>query len=87
MPLVWIPSLYLDLTGGKEKIQIDGSTIREVLDNLEALYPGIKERLLNNGDVRADISVLVDGEVNIEGLRKKVSQKNEIFFVPAISGG
>ena len=87
MPIVWIPSLYRDLTGGKDKIQISGTTIREVIDNLNILYPGIKERLCKSDSIRAEISVLIDGEVSYDRLRQKVSQNNEIFFVPAIGGG
>lgn len=87
MAMVWIPALYRDLTDGKDRLTIDGSTVREVVDNLDNLYPGIKDRLLIDNNIRNNISVLIDGEVSYERLRHKVSPDTEISFVPAIAGG
>ena len=48
MPTVAIPSLLRNLTNGKESITVPGATIREVIDNLETRYPGMKARLCEN---------------------------------------
>ena len=45
MPIVAIPSLLRSLTSGEESITVPGATVREVIDNLESRYPGMKERL------------------------------------------
>ena len=45
MPTVVIPPLMRKFTGGEENITLPGATVREVIDNLESRYPGIKERL------------------------------------------
>lgn len=87
MAIVWIPSLYRDLTAGKARIIIEGTTVREVIDTLDTLYPGIKDRLLIESKLRNNISVLIDGEVSYERLRQKVSPDTEISFVPVIAGG
>ena len=45
MPLVWIPTLMRELTGGEARVAVSGTSLREVLERLETAYPGIRERL------------------------------------------
>ena len=66
---------------------MEGATVRQVIDNLERAWPGIGERLVAEGRLRANISVAVDGEVSPIGLLEPVSAESEIHFVAAISGG
>jgi len=66
---------------------VEGSTIREVIDNLERTYPGIRERLVTENRLRSNISVAVDGEITPLGLLEPVSPASEVHFVAAISGG
>ncbi len=87
MPTVWIPSLMQKLTHGQSQVQVEGSTIREVVNALEAAYPGFKERLCEDGRIRPALAVAVDGEISNEGMRRKVSAQSEVHFLPAISGG
>jgi molybdopterin converting factor small subunit len=76
-----------NLTDGKEKIFVPGTTIRMVIDNLEASYPGFKGRLCDGERIRPNIAVYVDGVISREGMRKQVASATEIHFLPAISGG
>ncbi len=87
MVTVWIPALLRDLTQGKEQVKIQASTIKEVIDNLNALYPGFKDRLFKEDKLRSDITILIDGEVTYDRLRQKVFDNNEVFFVPTMAGG
>ena len=87
MALVYIPTPLAGLTGGKSPLQVEGATVREVIDNLERAWPGIRERLISEGRLRSNISVAVDGEVTPLGLREPVSASSEVHFVAAISGG
>jgi molybdopterin synthase sulfur carrier subunit len=87
VPTVYIPASLAGLAGGKSKIDVEGSTVREVIDRLEQTYPGVRERLLENGRLRTNISVAVDGEVSPLGLLERVSPQSEVHFVAAISGG
>ncbi len=86
MATVYIPTLMRDITS-QAKVQVPGATVRQIVDNLEGAYPGIKERLLENNRLRASISVVVDGEVTPIGLLEKVAEDSEVHFVPAIVGG
>lgn len=87
MPEIWIPSLLLPLSGGKQKVIVPGNTIRQVIDNLDLEYPGIRERLLDDDRLRPTISVVVDGVISQEKLRHTLEENSEVQFIPAISGG
>jgi molybdopterin synthase sulfur carrier subunit len=76
-----------ELTDGKEKIDVEGNTIREVLNSLESIYPGFKQRICEGDQIRPNIAVYVDGALTREGMRQRVSAESEIHFLPAISGG
>ena len=87
MPTVFIPTMLQTVTGGVKQVTIEGSNVRQIVDGLESLYPGIKERLVEAGRMRPNVSVSIDGEIGRMGLIEKVSQDSEVHFVPAIGGG
>ncbi|MBI4310688.1 MAG: MoaD/ThiS family protein [Chloroflexi bacterium] len=87
MAVVYIPSLMRGLTGGRNQVQASGATVAQIVEALEKAFPGIKERLLEDGDLKPHISVAVDGEVSPLGLLEAVKEDSEVHFLPAISGG
>lgn len=84
---VYIPTLLHPLTGGRSHVQAEGATVREIIDNVDRAWPGVRERLLDVGRLRPNISVAVDGEVTPMGLIEKVGPDSEVHFVAAIKGG
>ncbi len=87
MATVYIPSLMQKLSGGKSKVEIEGATVRQIVNNLEAQYPGFKERLVDDGRIKGNISVAVDGEITPLGMLEKVAENSEVHFLPALGGG
>ena len=87
MPVIFIPSLLRDLTGGQESVQVAGATVREVIESLETRYPGVKARLYDGDRLRPGIAVVVDGAVSSQRLRHKLTENSEVHFLPALSGG
>ena len=87
MPVVGIPSLLRDLTNGQRFLSVEGDTVRQVIDNLENLYPGIKERLCEDDRLRPSISIVVDGHTSTLKLRHRLQESSEVHFVISISGG
>jgi sulfur-carrier protein len=85
--VVWIPSLLQSLTDGEEKVVVSGATVGQIIDNLEARFPGLKERLVQGREIRPHIAVAIDGDVSPEGLEQDVQESSEIHFIPALSGG
>ncbi len=87
MATVFVPSLMQNLTGGKTRVQVSGATVRQVINNLDSEYPGMKARLVEDNRVKPNISVAVDGEVTPMGMLEKVGEDSEVHFLPAIGGG
>ena len=76
-----------NLTGGEENITISGATVREVIDNLESRYPGMKERLCEEGRLKPGIAVYINGLLSRGSVLERVEADAEIHFLPAIGGG
>jgi len=76
-----------ELTGGQRSLRVEGDTIRDVIDHLDRLYPGIKERLCDGDRLRPSIAVVVDGQPSALKLRHKLNESSEVHFVISISGG
>lgn len=90
MAKVWIPSLLRGLTGGLAEVQASGTTVHQVIEDLDKRYPGIKSRLIDTtGEERLkpNLALVVDGVNSKQGLRHPVTDASEIHFVPAMSGG
>lgn len=87
MVTVWIPALLRNLTQGRETIQVAGATVRQVIDNLDAAHPGIKDKLCSDDELRRGIAVFINAEVGQGGLAQRVPDDCEVHFVPAIGGG
>src|SRR4030095_5528725 len=87
MAIVFIPAMLQPLTGGVSQMRVAGRTIRTIINNLEERFPGIKDRLLQDGDLRPDVAVAIDGETALDGVAEPVGEDSEVHFIPPISGG
>lgn len=87
---VRIPTPLRKLTGGADEVSIEASNISELIDNLEAAHPGLKERLCDeNGEIRRFVNVyLNDEDVRfLDGRNTALKDGDEVSIVPAIAGG
>ncbi len=87
MAKVFIPTMLQPLTGGVKEVDCQARNVRQLIDNLDALYPGIKDRLMEDGEIRSNLAVAIDGEVARMGMLERVPDTSEVHFVPAIAGG
>jgi len=87
MATIFIPTMLQKLTGGAKRIDMEARNVRQVIEGLEELYPGIKDRLVEDGEIRENLAIAIDGDVAIMGLLEKVGENSEVHFVPAIGGG
>jgi sulfur-carrier protein len=87
MAIVVIPALLRKLTGGIERVAVNGRNVGQVIDSLEQQYPGFRDQLLQHGELKPSIAVSIDGEMGTGGLLDRVKDSSEIFFIPAIGGG
>lgn len=90
MPEVRIPTPLRKLTGDQEVVTAEGSTIGDILTNLDQKFPGFGERLCDeDGNVRRFVNIFINDE-DIRFLEEKstpVKESDEISIVPAIAGG
>jgi molybdopterin synthase sulfur carrier subunit len=87
---VIIPTPLRKFTNDMELVEVQGATVGEVFNQLEARYPGIQARLCEeSGELRRFINVYVDGEDIrfLDRLQTPVAERAEISIVPAIAGG
>ncbi len=87
---VRIPVLLRSLTQNQGEVSVEGSTVKEVIEQLEAKFPGIQERLYDEeGKLRRFINIYVNSEDirSQQGEETAVKDGDEISIVPAIAGG
>jgi len=84
---VYIPTMLLPVTGGVKQTLVEARNVRQLINGLEEQFPGIRDRLIEENQVRPNLAVSIDGEVARMGLLERVGENSEVHFVPAISGG
>jgi MoaD family protein len=86
---VRIPTPLRTLTGGKEEVPAAGKNVREIIEDLERNFPGIKERLCDDKGVRRFVNIYQNEEDIrfLDGLDTAVKEGDSISVVPAIAGG
>lgn len=87
MATVFIPTMLQPMTSGVKQVDLEARNVRQVIDRLDELYPGMKARLVEDGQIRSNLAVAIDGEVARMGLLERVAETSEVHFVPAIGGG
>jgi len=86
---VRIPTPLRTLTAGKDEVDAEGATVREVIDDLERNHPGLKDRLCDAKGVRRFVNIYQNEEDIrfLDGLDTAVKLGDSISIVPAIAGG
>lgn len=87
---VRIPTPLRTLTNGSDEVTIEGNSVKEIIDNLEANHNGIKERICDeNGQIRRFINFYVNDEDIrfLSNQETEVKDGDQISIVPAIAGG
>ena len=86
MALVTLRSPLRELAGDRGELDIDGSTLGEIIGSLERTYPKLAGWVLDErGDVRRHVTIFVNGER--AGLEATVEPRDRVHVLPAISGG
>ncbi len=87
---VRIPPPLRPATDNQGQVAARGATLREVLADLEARFPGVSERLYDDGGaLRRFVNVYVNGEDirHLQGEDTPLKDGDEVSIVPAIAGG
>ncbi|HQY86691.1 MAG: MoaD/ThiS family protein [Ilumatobacteraceae bacterium] len=87
---VRIPTTLRPLAGGASTVQVAGSTLTEVIANLETAHPGFSDRLLDeSGAMRKFVNLFVaDDDVRyLDGLNTATPEGTTVSIIPAVAGG
>ena len=86
---VRIPTIMRTYTAGEKAVSGEGASLAALIDDLEASHPGIKERLIDDGDLRRFVNVYVnDEDVRfIGGLEAALTDGDQVVVLPAVAGG
>ena len=86
---VRIPTILRSYTDGKKAVEGAGETLSELFADLDSRHPGIRERLVENGELRRFINVyLNDEDIRfLDGINTKLSDGDNVTILPAVAGG
>ena len=87
---VRIPTILRSYTAGAAEVTAAAGTLREVIAELDAAYPGLGGRILDEGgQLRRFVNVYV-GEEDVrfvQGLDTQVTDGARVSVIPAVAGG
>jgi sulfur-carrier protein len=87
---VRVPTILRTYTKGESEVSAEGGKLSEVLDSLDASYPGIKGRIVDEqGELRRFVNVYVGSEdVRFaDGLDTVTEDGAQVSVIPAVAGG
>ena len=90
MATVQLPSVLAGHSGGRRRVEIAGTTVGTVLAALGQAHPGVGQRVLDEqGTLRRHVNVFVNGESirYLDGVETPVGDADEVWILPAVSGG
>jgi molybdopterin converting factor small subunit len=89
MKTVRIPPTLRAETGGERQVTASGATVRELLDDLIARFPGLRAQLVEDDDIAPFVNVYVEGEDvrTLDGLETPVQDGATVILLPAMAGG
>jgi molybdopterin converting factor small subunit len=75
--------------GGAREVPAEGDTVRELLFDLMARFPGLRPQLVEDGDIASYVNVYVEGEDvrTLDGLDTSVEHGSTVILLPAMAGG
>jgi molybdopterin synthase sulfur carrier subunit len=86
---VKIPTILRTYTSGEKAVSADGTSLSALIDDLEANHPGLKDRLIDNGDLRRFVNIYInDEDVRfMGGLEATLKDGDQVVVLPAVAGG
>jgi molybdopterin converting factor small subunit len=84
-----IPPTLREQVGGEREVEVDGETVRELLDDLIDRFPALRQQLVEADDLAPFVNVYVEGEDvrTREGLETEVEPGATVILLPAMAGG
>jgi sulfur-carrier protein len=90
MATVHLPAALSGYAAGQRRVDVVGATVGKVLAVLGQAHPGVGQRVLDDrGVLRRHVNVFVNGESirYLDGVETPVGDGDEVWILPAVSGG
>ncbi len=87
MVVIIIPALMRHLFHGANRLEVEAATLDAALRALDDRAPGFYDRLVEDGRVRPELAIAVNGEVYQMALHERLAPGTQLTIVPAIGGG
>jgi sulfur-carrier protein len=86
---VRIPTILRSYTGGEKAVEGSGTTLDELFTDLDSRHTGIRERIVDGGELRRFVNVyLNDEDVRfLDGITTKLTDGDSVTILPAVAGG
>jgi adenylyltransferase/sulfurtransferase len=87
---VYIPTPFRKMTGNRANVQVEGSTIAEVLDDLNRQFPGVHDLIYSSQhQIPAHINIYVNNQEisKLKGDETPLAEGDQVAIIPAIAGG
>ncbi|MBS17528.1 MAG: hypothetical protein CL738_04935 [Chloroflexi bacterium] len=87
MPKLFLPYHLKKETNNEDYVEVEGNTLREVIENLEKMYPGTKDHLVEGNRIKPGLSAICGYAATRKGLLQELEEDTEVHFLPSIAGG
>ena len=86
---VSVPTILRPVTKGEKSVSASGSTLAELISDLDTQYSGLGDRLIKNGSLHRFVNIYVnDEDVRFTGgLDTQLSDGDQVTILPAVAGG
>ena len=86
---VSLPTILRPYAQDQRRVNGTGQTIGALIDDLDAKYPGLKDRIVEDGDIRRYVNVYINSEDVrfLNGIDSQLTDGDEIDILPAVAGG
>ena len=89
MSVVRIPPTLRAEAGGERQVEARGETVRDLLEDLTARFPALRDRIFEDEEIAAFVNVYVEGEDvrTLDGIDTPVRESSTVILLPAMAGG
>ena len=78
---------FRNLTNGRDRVEVEGRTLRQVIDQLDKECPGFKDQVVVDDAIRPGLAVAIDEDMASEGLLQPIPDGGTVHILPALGGG
>lgn len=89
MASIKIPTPLRGYTNGEAVVQVSGTTVQDILDDLTAQHPDLRNHIFDGDKLRSFVNVFIGQEDTRfrDGLETPVDENDELRIIPSIAGG